>query len=253
MEAANSLSISTRFVPRGGLCEKCQVRGETSCSALDNSELVRLASIAVPKRLEKGRALFEEGEEASFAFNVRSGVLRLINLLPDGTRHVIGFGFPGDMLGFTTHGDYTYSAEALAPVEVCAYPRGKLLPLLDEIPPLKTIILDMAICEIDKLQKQTLLLAHKSSIARVSTFLWNLYDENTKYKNKIQCGEGRVGIDLIIGRRDIADHLGMTIETTSRCFSRLRDDGVICFDGRNHVVILKPDLLQEMAQSHVGA
>lgn len=250
MEAVQSRGIGTRFVPRGGLCEKCQVRGETSCSALDNSELVRLASITVPKRLNKGQTLFNEGEEARFAFNIRSGVLRLVNLLPDGTRHVIGFGFPGDMLGFTTHGDYTCSAETLEPVEACAYPRDKLLPMLDETPPLKTMILNMAISEIDKLQKQTLLLAHKSAIARVATFLWHLYDENTKYRNVIRCTGGRVEIDLSIPRRDIADHLGITVETTSRCFSRLREDGVICLERPNHVVILMPDVLQEMAQSH---
>ncbi|MDX1580668.1 MAG: cyclic nucleotide-binding domain-containing protein, partial [Alphaproteobacteria bacterium] len=107
-EAATQL----RLVPRGGLCAKCQVRTIAACAVLDEEEIARLEAISRTTEFDRGEIVFEEGEEAGSIYNLTDGAIRLFKLLPNGRRQIVGFSFPGDMLGLANHGIYTCSAEA---------------------------------------------------------------------------------------------------------------------------------------------
>ncbi len=232
-----------RLVPRGGLCDKCQVRSVAACSSLDDTELARLEAITVSKDYEPGQTVFEGGDEPRFIYNLTEGMIRLVKLLPNGRRQIVGFVFPGDMLGLASHGAYTCSAEAIGPVRLCRFPREKMLELLNEFPNLKSRLLDIAADELSEAQEQMLLLGRKSPVEKVASFLWRLHTEN------MRCGGAVNQIDLGMGRIDIADYLGLTIETVSRTFTRLRNDGVIRLEGANHVVIVNEDALEELAEA----
>ncbi|MEN3975050.1 helix-turn-helix domain-containing protein [Emcibacter sp. SYSU 3D8] len=232
-----------RLVPRGGLCARCGVRTVAACAALDDWELQQLEAITVSTSFEDGQTIFEQGDEPRFIFNLTQGAIRLVKLLPNGRRQVVGFVFPGDMLGLSSHGAYTCSAEAIGKVGVCRFPRGKLLALLDEFPNLKTRLLDIAADELSEAQEQMLLLGRKSPAEKLASFLWRLHRDGSR------CGGSEDRIDLAMSRSDIADYLGLTIETVSRTFTKLRNDGVISLDGAAHVVIENADALEELAEA----
>ena len=243
MQMSGRAPSPLRLVPRGGLCETCKVRDVAACASLNDSELERLEAITVSKTYDAGQTVFEAGDEPRSIFNLTEGMIRLVKLLPNGRRQIVGFVFPGDMLGLASHGAYTCSAEAIGPVRVCRFPREKLLGLLDEFPNLKSRLLDIAADELSEAQEQMLLLGRKSPVEKVASFLWRLHKEN------MRCGGAANRIDLGMGRTDIADYLGLTIETVSRTFTRLRNDGVIRLEGANHVVVADESALQDLAEA----
>jgi CRP/FNR family transcriptional regulator len=232
-----------RLVPRGGLCARCQVRSVAACGALEDWELEKLEAIVTSKGYADGETIFEQGDEPRHMFNLTEGTIRLVKLLPNGRRQIVGFVFPGDMLGLSNHGAYTCSAEAIGPVTLCRFPREKLLALLEEFPNLKSRLLDIAADELSQAQEQMLLLGRKSPVEKLASFLSRLQGENQR------CGGMESRIDLPMGRADIADYLGLTIETVSRTFTRLRNDGIIRLEGANHVVVADEDALQDLAEA----
>ncbi len=236
-------SMSTiRLVPRAGLCQACQVRGIAACASLDDGDLQRLAAIATQKEYAAEATIFEQGDEPSFIYNLTEGHVRLTKTLANGRRQIIGFVYPGGMLGLAVHGAYVCSAEAIGPVKLCRFPRPRLLSLLDELPSLKTRLLDIAADELGDAQEQMLLLGRKTPLERVASFLWRQHQE------AIRCGDSTLSIDLPMKRADIADYLGTTIETVSRTFTKLRADGLIKLEHANKVIILDLDGLEELAE-----
>lgn len=246
MSSAQAAYNELRLVPRTGLCADCQVRTVAACAALSDDQLARLDEISVTRSYDTGQTLFEEGDDPAFMYNLTEGMVRLVKLLPNGRRQIVGFVFPGDMLGLANRGQYESTAEAIGPVKVCRFPSDKLVALLEEFPLLKTRLLDMAADELSEAHAQMLLLGRKSPLEKVASFLVNLRDENRR------CGQPTDRLDLAMGRGDIADYLGLTIETVSRTFTKLRGDGVIALDGANHVVIANDDALQDIADAWVS-
>ena len=241
--ASTDTRTQMRIVPRGGLCELCEVRGTAACSVLDDWEVAKLEAIISHKDYAAGKSVFEEGDEPRYMFNVTSGMIRLSKLLPNGRRQIVGFVFPGDMLGLASHGAYTCSAEAIGPVKVCRFPREKMIAVLDEVPHLRARLLDIAADELKQAQDQMLLLGRKSPMEKVASFLLRLRGEN------IRCGERVDRLDLAMGRGDIADYLGLTIETVSRTFTKLRHEGVIQLEGAHRVVITNEEGLEDLAEA----
>lgn len=231
-----------RIVPRSGLCEKCQVRSVAACAVLEDWELSRMESIAADKTYAPGSTIFNEAEDAPSIFNVTEGTVRLVKLLPSGKRQIVGFAYPGDMLGLSAHGTYTCSGEAISPVKVCRFPRKKLLDLLEEFPLLKTRLLDIAAEQLSGAQDQMLLLGRKTPIEKLASFLIRLVGTHRA------CDARQKEIDLVMTRSDIADYLGLTIETVSRTFTKLKTDGLITLAGKHRVVINDVAALQDLAE-----
>lgn len=235
---------SVRIIPRGGLCEACKVRKIAACAVLDDNELTRLEAVAHSRTFEPGQTVFEEGDEPRYIYNLTEGTIRLVKLLPNGRRQIVGFVFPGDMMGLATHGAYTTSAEAVTRIKVCQFPRNNLLGLLEEFPPMKTRLLNIAADELSEAQEQMLLLGRKSPVEKVASFFLRLLRENAR------TGGDDNAIDLDMGRSDIADYLGLTIETVSRTFTKMRNDGIITLEGKHHVVINDREALEDIAEEN---
>lgn len=235
-----------RIVPTGSLCDSCKVREVSACAVLDDEELEKLGAIASNKTFEPGRTLFDEADDAPFIYNLTEGTIRLVKLLPSGRRQIVGFAFPGDMLGLAAYGEYTCSAEAITPVSVCRFPRQPLLDLLEELPRLKTRLLDIAAEQLSGAQDQMLLLGRKSPIEKLATFLLRLAG------GRRHCGEIQGEVDLAMTRSDIADYLGLTIETVSRTFTKLKTEGLITLSGKHRVTINDVPALEELAEDAVA-
>lgn len=221
------------------LCEACEVRMLAVCRGIDPGELPQLAALATCRRVESGRMLFDEGDAATEVYTMTSGVVRLSKLLPDGRRQIVGFMLPGDFLGMAFGGTYAFAAEAVTAVVACRFARPAFLRLLDEHPGLEKEILARTSTELAIAQAQMLLLGRKTARERLASFLLGF-----ARRSSIAAG-GEV--ELPMGRTDIADHLGLTIETVSRTFSDLRRTGLITLPSTHAFVIRREAELTRLA------
>lgn len=224
------------------MCAACDVRVFTFCSALSNDELACIQAIVRQVRLISGQLLFQEGDDADTVFNVVRGIIKLYKLLPDGRRQITGFLFPGDFLGIAAGGAYSYSAEAVAEVTLCRFPRRKLYPLFERFPKLERRLLGIATDELTAAQDQMLLLGRKTASEKLSTFLLALADRSGV------AGNSGDPVHVPMTRTDIADYLGLTVETVSRTLGRLKRAGLIEVPDTHAVVLARRDKLEEIAE-----
>jgi CRP/FNR family transcriptional regulator len=191
--------------------------------------------------IDPHQPIFDEADPAEHVFNVTRGAVKIYKLLPDGRRQITGFLLPGDFLGLTHKEAYAYSAEALGPTTLCRFPRRKLEGLLDKMPRLEQRLLGMASHELAAAQDQMMLLGRKSAKERVISFLLMMS------ASAVRRGKPADPVTLPMNRSDIADYLGLTIETVSRTFTQLRTQKLIELLDEKRVRLLKPAALREIA------
>jgi len=202
-------------------CEECKVRLFSVCGALEVSELDELDRISQGKTFVPKAMLFDQGSIAGSVFNVTGGVVRLYKSLPDGRRQIVGFALPGDFLGLALMDRYGVAAEAVTNVRVCWFARAAFLGYIDGKPHLLRRLHEFAGHELSLAQDQMLLLGRRSAEEKVAVFLLNLQ------KRYGRLGTLSVTIPLPMTRQDIADYLGLTIETVSRTLTKFAREKII--------------------------
>ncbi|MBX3455602.1 cyclic nucleotide-binding domain-containing protein [Ferrovibrio sp.] len=229
-------------------CTGCTVGKLSLCDALDAEGRKRFKPMVRGQALEPHQMLFQEGDAAEHVYTVTSGQVSLARSLPDGRRQIVDFAGPGDFLGLSlgleepvTH---RLSAEALTQSRVCRLPRAAFNRLMQDEPALSRRALEFAARRIRASQEQQLSLGRKTAAERVASFLVDMAERN------LARGGNASPLSLPMTRADIADHLGLTLETVSRAFSRLRKLGLIKLEGADRVAIPNLDALSgETAQS----
>jgi CRP/FNR family transcriptional regulator, anaerobic regulatory protein len=249
-----SIAPGTRHVGVGANpgdpCAHCEARHYSVCNAIEPADLERLASIAVQQQFETGRSFIEEGDPAAHFFNVTSGTAKLFKLLPDGRRQITGFASTGHFLGLAVSSSYSFGAEALEPMRLCRFSRTKLRTLLDDFPAMETRLLDVASNELVAAQEQMLLLGRKTARERLASFL--IARIGLGIPGAPPCAhQGATRVVLPMSRSDIADYLGLTIETVSRTLTRLRLDGLVALDSPSEVVVVDYLALERVATGMV--
>lgn len=227
---------------RQNACSDCGARAFSVCGSLDEAGLAQLDQLAEHLTLNAGQSLIREGDDARHVFNITSGSVRVYKLLPDGRRQIIGFLFAGDFLGLTSGEAYVFSAEAIEPVTACRFVRSEYRSLIRELPALEAALLDRAGHELAAAQNQMLLLGRKTAMERIASFLLTLPDLDPA--RRVPNGEVR----LPMTRSEIADYLGLTIETVSRVLGRLKSQGVVRLLSLNLLRIERPETLRAMAE-----
>jgi CRP/FNR family transcriptional regulator, anaerobic regulatory protein len=217
------------------------VRAITVCKTIADADLARLATRAVVTEVPAGQCFVDEGEPANSFFVVTAGTAKLFKLLPDGRRQIIGFVGPGHFLGLAVSDTYAFSAEAIEPVRYCRFQRAKLRMLLDDFPMIEKRLLEVASDELVAAQEQILLLGRKTARERLASFLL------MQSRQGLPWSRSRKQFKLPITHRDIADYLGLTIETISRTFTRLSAEGLIDMLSHNHMEIRDPVALEGLA------
>lgn len=223
-------------------CRNCPARARSACAGAAADDLDRLAGLVTPQRLMEGDTLIEEGDEASHVFTITAGSMKIYKLLPDGRRQITGFLFQGDFLGLAFNDRYTYSAEALTDTTVCRFARRSFEGFVEERPAMERRLRAMASNELAAAQDQMVLLGRKTAQERVASFLLSLV-----------CRQERLGRDgkairLTMTRNDIADYLGLTIETVSRSIGALRRLGIVALDSSTLVRIPDRNRLASIAE-----
>ncbi|MBK5954421.1 cyclic nucleotide-binding protein [Rhodospirillum rubrum] len=222
-------------------CASCGARAFSVCGRLGDEDLAKLDSIAERTALKAGEGLIRQGDPAGHVFNITSGSVRVYKLLSDGRRQITGFLFAGDFVGLATGDDYAFSAEAIEDATLCRFRKSEYRALIREAPALESALLERATHELAAAQNQMLLLGRKTALERVASFLLNLPEDPVR-----PATDGLVRLPMT--RAEIADYLGLTIETVSRVFSRLKTTGVIRLVSLHELRIEEPDRLAALAE-----
>jgi CRP/FNR family transcriptional regulator len=207
-------------------CVQCRGRSFGVCGALDDKEFVDLHRLSHPLACTARETLFEQGEPTNAVFNIISGSARLYKLLPDGRRQIVGFALPGDFLGLSMADRNAFSADALTPLTACKFHRQAFSDFLDSKPHLLRRLHGMVSHELSLAQDQMVILGRRTGEEKVAAFLIGLR------KRWARLSTVSVTIPLPMPRQDIADFLGLTLETVSRMFARL---------ARENVILIVPD------------
>jgi CRP/FNR family transcriptional regulator, nitrogen fixation regulation protein len=182
-----------------------------------------------------GTEVYGEGDEAVAWYRVQSGVLRTCKLLPDGRRQVEDFLFAGDFFGLETDGEHNFAAEAVTSATVVRYARPRLSAAAATDLRVATRLLDVTLAQLGKAYNRVALLGRKTAEEKLATFLLEMLDRSPDAKI----------IELSMSRTDIADYLGLTIETVSRTFSVLKHAGVISLPSAQRVFVVDRKALEE--------
>jgi CRP/FNR family transcriptional regulator len=189
--------------------------------ACDRQELAALKRLAVHVRFSGGHTIFSEGGPAESAFGLSHGVVRLYKLLPDGRRQIVAFALPGDFLAIPIADRLSCSADAIGEISVSRFRRDELKRLIQSSPNIMGRLMEFATRELQRAQDQLMLLGNGSAAEKVAGFL-------VIWRNRLM----RVTalsqpVPLPMRRQDIADFLGLKLETVSRTFAKLEEKDVI--------------------------
>lgn len=206
------------------------------CRGLGNEATTNIMAITSLQKKQAGTTIFSEGDTADGVFEVVSGTLRLLKLLPDGRRQVTGFLCAGHLIGLAPEGTWVYTAEAVTDVTLCRYRRAAFERLIDTMPGFARRVLTATSHELRVAQDQMLLLGRKTATERVASFLLLMADQQDSEE-----------LSVPMGRNDIADYLGLTIETVCRTLSQLKRDELIDLPAHGRIVIRDRDALEELA------
>ena len=202
-------------------CFGCAVRKISLCGILDSDELREYRRTGSNVQLDAGEPLFFEGDPADAVFTVTTGALRLSKLLSDGRRQIAGFLYPGDFLGLTVEDVHLFTAEAVVPSGLCRFSRSRFQRFLETHPHMERKLFAVAAHELAAARLQVVLLGRKTATEKVVSFLLSLASRCRKHGRLADC------VELPMTRTDIADYLGVTIETLSRSITDLERSGLI--------------------------
>ena len=216
-----------RACPRAGVspdCDACAVRSLSVCAALAPDELSELGRLAQPRCFRPRQTIAIEGEASTAVHNITSGVVRLYRMLDDGRRQIVGFLFPGDVLGLEMMPHVQLSAEAIGAATACRFDAAGFARLTTCKPQLLAKLHERARRELMASHDHVVALGCRTAEERIGWFLAWLRGRMT------EDGHPSVVIELPMPRQDIADYLGLTIETVSRTFTRLARERVIAIE-----------------------
>ena len=209
---------------------------------LGNEELAELTAICQRRRISAGEQLIKQHSVAQNVYVVVSGTLMIERLSRSGRRQVIAFAYSGDYIGFTNTEDYEYSVVALRETELQCFVRREFLTLVDRSATLKTNARQIGGNVLAQTLDQLFALGQKKAHERLCFLLAQI--------GRRQCGTQNADIELIMSRQDIADYLGLTIETVSRAFARLKSMQLIEIVSAHRIRVLDRSVLEELASVH---
>lgn len=230
---AHRKDIHNSDVP--ALCRACEARHRGVCGALSPAQLITLNKQSTRKNVSPGTELVGESQEASSYSNIIAGVVKLTKMMADGRQQIVGLQFAPDFLGRPFRADSGITADAATDVNVCSFPKAVIDRMIKETPELEHKLLEQTLKELDEARDWMLTLGRKTASEKVASFVYLIATHINP-----EAESDSASFDLPLTRSDIADFLGLTIETVSRQLTKLRKDGII--EIRNNRRVDVPDL-----------
>src|SRR5262245_42350456 len=181
-----------------------------------------------PIRYSRDRTIVIEGEPSEYIFLVISGVVRSFRSFQNGTRSIVDFYLPTEFFGLTNHPTHLLTAEAAADANILFFKRSALVSMANRESRIANFLLTATLTELQRTQEHSLLISRDAK-CRVASFLIGLSKRMGT----------QTSLDLPMSHQDIADHLGLTIETLSRVITQLENSGLIARGRPSRDLILK--------------
>jgi CRP/FNR family transcriptional regulator, anaerobic regulatory protein len=213
-------------------CGECPIRHRAVCSRCDDTELVRLEGMKTYRSFAAGEAILWRGEPLEFVASVVKGVASLSKTLEDGRTQMVGLLLPSDFIGRPGRTEIEFDVTATTDVTLCCFDRKPFERLVSETPHVAHRLMELALDELDAARDWMLLLGRKTAREKIATFV-----EMLVRRSDLKTVTGPRTIILPMTRDQIANYLGLTLETVSRQFSALKKDGIVDFNDRKHLVI----------------
>lgn len=224
--------------PRGG-CADCSVRANAICAALQPADLEALGRLGRKVRLRRGQALLWEQDESVLVGNVLDGMLKLSTMTGDGREQIVGIVYPSDFIGRPFGRNSNHSVTALTEATVCVFRREAFDRFAEAHLCIEQALLRRTLDELDRARRWMLLLARMSAPERVASLL-------VEMSRRLGGGGGRE-IMLPLSRQQMADLLGLAIETVSRAMTRFKGAGIIGLPGGRRLIVHRPGDLEQLA------
>lgn len=204
---------------------------DSKLPGLNAAETRSSRGLPAPTYYPAGAEIYAQGEECSSLYKVEFGCVRIYRLLSDGRRQISAFHLAGETFGFEADRVHHFFAEAICATGI------RILRIKSTRDDLAIDLLPMALQNLLRAQEHLLVLGRQNALERVAAFLLEMSERQGGLRQ----------VELPMPRLDIADYLGLTIETVSRAFSRLKDKGVIRLPSLRSVEIIRWQTLQAMA------
>ncbi|MGH7093063.1 MAG: helix-turn-helix domain-containing protein [Stellaceae bacterium] len=195
--------------------------------------LVALEGIGVRRSVGRDVEIYGEGSPSDGWYKVISGTVRICKLMADGRRHIAEFCFAGDSFGLDIGGQHLFSAEAVRDAIVMRFPLRATRHLIDENPHIARGLCELTLSGHAHAQTRMLLLGRMTAVERVASFLLELAERRDAQRI----------LELPMARLDIADYLGLTIETVCRVLSGFKRAGAITIPGAHRIELVDRDAL----------
>lgn len=230
------------------VCVECGVRDRALCGALSTDELLALNSIGQRRRVARGETVIWSGDDSVICANLLEGIMKLSASTSDGREQTVGLLYPADFVGHLYTERSGFTVTALTDVELCIFPRAQFETVLHDHSRMERLLLQRTFSALEDARGRMLTLARRSAEERVAGFILDMADRvgNTGCR---ATDTGPVTFDLPLTRGEIADLLGLTIETVSRQLTRLKAAEIIALPSLRAVTVRDRRALEARAES----
>lgn len=230
-------------------CGQCNLNELCFPHGMNPEDMSKLDSVVEQRKpLQKNENLYREGDDSNSIYAVRSGSVKTLVESPNGDEQIVGFHLPGELLGLDgfMDGNHTCTAIALETTSVCVMPMPKLEGLCTSLPGLQHQMRRVMGKEVTEEHLMLLMLGKMSAEEKIATFLLSISRRMEERHWKA------TEFVLSMPRQDIANYLGLAVETVSRLFAQYQDAGIIKVD-RRRISILQLQRLKEIVGECKGA
>ena len=227
----------------GPKCSDCPIRHRAVCARCDVDELEQLERIKTYKDFKAGEPIFWRGEQLTSVASIVTGVATLSKSMEDGRTQLVGLLMPSDFIGRPGRDAVEFDVTATTDVSLCMFQRGPFEKILAETPHLSERLMELALDELDAARDWMVLLGRKTAHEKIATFIQMLVIRSDK-SNLVA---NRQPVKLPLSRDQIANYLGLTLETVSRHFNALKKEGILALNDRRSIEVL--DLRRLRAQT----
>lgn len=239
------MTVSDLSSPRHG-CADCGLHELCLPAGVDAAGLARFDRLTrrQQRSLLRGETLFRQGQPFQSLYVLRSGAVRTAVVDADGVHQVIGFGLPGEVVGIDGMLDDHHRTEAVAleSSTLCEVPFEHMEEVLGEVPALQRGLMRVLGREVAAEQEHAVAMGRQQAVARVALFLRGMAERHGRLSRQSDF------LKLPMPRADIANYLGLAVETVSRALGRMEDEGILAVSGRS-VRILRPDALAALCRT----
>ena len=224
-------------------CGDCPIRHRAVCARCETDELAKLDSIKYYRSFQAGQTVIWSGDRMDFVASVVTGIATLTQTMEDGRRQMVGLLLPSDFVGRPGRSVAAYDVTATTDLVMCCFRKKPFEELIATTPNVAQRLLEMTLDELDAAREWMLLLGRKTAREKIASLLAIIARRTASLKTVGKTSD--VKFDLPLTREEMADYLGLTLETVSRQMSALKRDGVIELEGKRQIVVQNLDRLLE--------